>query len=173
MRKFFCVPTAIALAIIFGILTLMTTAGVLYAISYAKNHLEICLLSALPILELFAMFGSLTLAARRVKIYPDVIICKGLFPWNTIRIEYAKCNVGLDFHLVRGEKMWWIYFCYGVPPKYSYNHNSINRINGEKFRDGFIKMQYEDKLYYALLEILPKKSREELIASRSCAGLSK
>ena len=71
----------------------------------------------------------------------------------------------MDYSWRSGGKVWWIYICYGSPPRFK-SANSPNRINAEKFKPGFIKMHYNDKVYNALLEVLPKQQRSALISAK-------
>ena len=46
-------------------------------------------------------------------------------------------------------------------------------MNAEKFKPGFIKMHYNDKVYDALLEVLPKQQRSALISAKKWADKAK
>ena len=108
-------------------------------------------------------------AIRRVEIYDDHIVCKGLFPSSKIFLDYDRCNVGMDWHAQNGNKIWWIYLCYGYAPTYK-GKSPANRINAAKFRPGFIKIMYSEAVYQALIEVLPKKQKNMLMSARRFYG---
>ena len=101
---------------------------------------------------------------RRVELHSDRIVCKGWLPCHTYELEYHKCNVGMDYSWANGRKVWWIYLCYGPPPRYS--SKSLDRISTEKYRPGFIKMHYREDFYNALLEVLPERQRRGLTSAQ-------
>ena len=78
----------------------------------------------------------------------------------------------MDYSWRSGGKIWWIYICYGPPPRFK-SANSSNRMNSVKFKPGFIKMHYNDKVYNALLEVLPKQQRSALIYAKKWADKDK
>lgn len=123
-------------------------------------------------LDLIMIIYMTPAVVRRVEIYSNKIVCKGIFPIQTYEIEYEKCNIGMDYSWKSGGKFWWIYICYGPPPRFK-SANSPNRMNAVKFKPGFIKMHYNDKVYNALLEVLPKQQRSALISAKKWADKDK
>ena len=107
----------------------------------------------------------------KVQIQPAYIICKTLFCADIV-MEYEKCTVGMDYHLQRGCKVWWIYLCYGPGPKFD-TKKPYNRMNSLKCKPGFIRIMYDDEVYQALIEVLPKKQHTALVTACRCAGLKK
>ena len=161
MRKFRCMPMALSLPIVF----------LFNVLCWIFLQLWTRLQTLLPITIFFCSF-SFTLAVltmipaiRRIELYETKIICKGFLPLQTYELEYNKSNVGMDYSLQGGRKIWWIYICYGAPPQFK-STNSVNRVNAVKFQPGYIKMHYTDDVYNALLEVLPKKQRTALISSK-------
>ncbi len=106
---------------------------------------------------------------RRVEIRPDQIICRAWLCKNIV-IDYAKSTIGMDYHLQRGQKVWWIYLCYGPSPKFD-SRKPYNRMNALKCKQGFIRIMYREDVYDALITVLPKKQKTALVSARRCAGL--
>ena len=105
----------------------------------------------------------------KVQILSDRIICKTLF-CPDITIEYEKCTVGMDYHLQRGCKVWWIYLCYGTGPRFD-PQKPYNRMNNLKCRPGFVRIMYRDDVYHALIDVLPKKQKTSLTSACRCTGM--
>ena len=78
----------------------------------------------------------------------------------------------MDYHLQRGCKVWWIYLCYGPGPKFD-PKKPYNRMNSLKCKPGFIRIMYDDEVYQALIEVLPKKQHTALVTACRCAGVKK
>ena len=170
MKKFYCVPGAIALPIIFF------ACGIVWIILAA--HMNLCddiggILVTIIMISLswgFAIF-LLPYCMRRVEIYKDKIVCKSIFPSQTYEIEYEKCNLGIDYSWARHGTVWWLYICYGQPPRFK--STSLDRIAATKYRPGFIKFHYSEELYNALLEVLPKQKRYSLMSAKKWAEKAK
>ena len=111
-------------------------------------------------------------AAKRVEIFPDKVICKGLLPRETFEMKYDQCIVGMDYHMQNGGKIWWIYFCSGAYPKYK-TKNPAKRINSIKIRPGFVRIMYSEELYQTLLEALPAKQCDILKSVHRYSGFEK
>lgn len=168
MKKFRCMPIAIGIPMVCILFLLYWILLMIYIKQDNLHSLTILYVS------LCVIIAGLTLpnAVRRIEIHKDKVVCKGLFPSQTYEIEYEKCNIGMDYSWRSGGKIWWIYICYGPPPRFK-SVNSPNRMNAEKFKPGFIKMHYNDKVYDALLEVLPKQQRSALISAKKWADKAK
>lgn len=161
-------PTAIGIPVVCIFLVLYWILLVLYI---KQDNLHILTFFYISLCIMIAGFAFPN-AIRRIVIYKDKIVCKGLLPNQTYEIEYEKCNIGMDYSWRSGGKIWWIYICYGPPPRFK-AANSPNRMNAVKFKPGFIKMHYNDKVYNALLEVLPKQQRSALISAKKWADKEK
>ena len=167
----FCVPLAITLPIIFGGCML----GSLYTavFCYLSGSSDACpIFIFLSALSLVMVLILLPHCMRRVAIMSDCIICKGVFPGDCFTMYYDRCQIGMDYHKQDGRRIWWIYICEGILPKYSTN-NSANRINSVPISPGFIRIMYSDIVFSELLEALPKNQKTALITACRCAGLRK
>lgn len=162
MKKFRCTPMTLGVPVILA-LGILEWIWIQYF--YVKDE------KMLPLTWGFISFALIMIAcflpatARRVEIYETKIVCKCLLPFQTYELEYSKCTVGLDYHITNNGKQWWIYLCYGPPKRFS-SPTAFKRINAVKFRPGYIKMHYTDKVYEALLEVLPKNQRTALASSK-------
>ena len=126
----------------------------------------------LCIVALGTALVTLYYAVWRIEIQENKLICRGMFPWQTFELVYEMCNIGLDYHGQNGGRMWWIYICEGIMPKYKPG-NPANRINSLKIKPGFVKIMYSDEVYDALLTSLPKKQKTGLETARRYAGFEK
>lgn len=115
------------------------------------------------------LFYSLPRTACVIHIFSGQLVCKIPFHKDII-IEYEKCNVGMDYHIQNGKKIWWIYFCYGQRPSYNSLHHG-QRINSIKCQDGFVRMMYREDIYTLLLDVLPKNKRIALVSARKFADI--
>lgn len=104
----------------------------------------------------------------KIEIYDNYIISKAPL-FKPIRIDYAKCNTWVDYHIQSGHKIWWICFSYGDIPKF--HTNSRNRINSMKTKEGFIRLMYNKEIADAILPLLPKQQYNSLSTSIRCARL--
>lgn len=160
---YWCVPIAFGLPIIFFALTILSIFMILWLIQIGQSDVA-------PIFYFFACSSfsiavvTLAKAIWRIEIQQDVIVCKGILPQNTFSLEYEKCTVGIDWHKQNGEKVWWIYLCYGFKPAYA-TKNPTQRMNTLKCRPNFIRIMYREEVYQALLSVLPKKQRTSLETS--------
>lgn len=161
MKKFRCMPVAIGIPVACMFFMLCWILLMLYI---KQDNLHILTFFYISLCIMIAGF-TFPNAIRRVEIHKDKIVCKGLLPNQTYEIEYEKCNIGMDYSCRSGGKIWWIYICYGSPPRFK-SANSPNRMNAVKFKPGFIKMHYNDNVYNALLEVLPKQQRSALISAK-------
>ena len=93
-----------------------------------------------------------------------------ILPFKKLTMDYAKCSVGMDYSLLRGRKIWWIYLCYGKAPVFD-PKKPRKRINSLRCKEGFIRIMLSDHVYHALLAVLPKKQKTLLISARRFAGL--
>lgn len=153
---------------VFFLLTILQIVMALWVVGINQNEVA-------PILWCFSVISfsvavfALDKAVWRVEISQDYLTCKGLLPRKTFVLEYKKCNVGMDYHEQNGNKIWWIYLCYGSPPWYQAKRQ-VKRINAEAIRPGFVKIMYSDQVYSVLISTLPKKQRSALESSLRCAG---
>ncbi len=106
---------------------------------------------------------------RQVEIKSNHIICRAWLCRNIV-IDYEKATVGMDYHLQRGNKVWWIYLCYGPSPIFD-SRKPYNRMNSLKCKQGFVRIMYREDVYDTLIAVLPKKQKTALISARRCAGL--
>ena len=170
---YLCVPIAFGLPLIFLALTalqIVTALWVLQVEPHALDIVVICCMFALLALSISTI--TFINAIWRIEIQQNSIICKGLMPRDTFSLEYEKCSVGMDWHIQNGNKVWWIYLCYGRKPLYQTKKPS-NRMNTLKCKPGFIRIMYRDEVYDALISVLPKKQKNALETSRKCAGFDK
>lgn len=170
MKKFYCTPGAIAIPIIFLAMIFVWVALITYWKDWGSEGI-IPLTVAYVLLCLTGVIITLPYAMRRVEIYKDKIVCKCIFPSQTYEIEYEKCNLGINYSWARNGNVWWLYICYGQPPRFK--STSIDRIAALKFKPGFIKMHYSEDLYNALLEVLPKQKRYSLMSAKKWADKAK
>lgn len=160
MKKYRCMPIAIGIPIV---MLLVIPFWIIMMILEQKWDFHIVALFNIVLDIVIAILTAIP-AARRVEIYQDKIVCKGLFPAQSYELYYEKCNIGMDYSWQNGSKLWWIYICYGNPPRFK--TYSPNRMNAVKFRPGYIKMHYNDDIYNALLSVLPKKQYEGLVSAK-------
>lgn len=172
-KKYHCTPTGKELPFIGVVLCALAISYAYLELWYPHIHYEsqsdivgprvffLCVAAVIFGMTIWAWGRTM----RYVEIYPDHIECKALF-CKTIIIEYDKCKVGMDYSYVHGGRLWWIYLCYGYYPKYKVGNDS-NRINSLRCTDDFIRIQYYDEVYEALIEALPTKKRKLLQTLRS------
>ena len=90
--------------------------------------------------------------------------CKSPF-FRTIEIRYDTCYVGIEPCAPGSIRMWWV--CISDQPigrvRPLFQAGKINKV---RFTQGFIRAQYSDELYEALLEALPKKQAAALQAAK-------
>ena len=89
-----------------------------------------------------------------------------------IQILYAESHIGIDYHIQNGNKIWWIYLCYGnqTPCK---SKNTVHRMNTLKCQPGFIRIMYRDEVYEALISMLPEKQKAALETARRFSEIDK
>ena len=172
MKKFSCIPISAGIPIAFISMSLVQLGLTWYYWIDMHDITDVYL--GVVLISFGCFFAIITSfpAFRRVEIFPEKVICKGLFPQETFEIEYARCNIGMDCHHQYGRKIWWIYLCYGPHPKFKASDKS-NHINTMRIKPGFVKIMYSDEVYEALIMVLPKKQRTALETSRRCAGFVK
>ena len=122
------------------------------------------LLILIIVVDIIALFFSIRNAIAYIELKEQHLECKVLFQKKII-MKYDSCAVGMDYSVIRGRKLWWIYLCYGQLPKYPLN-NPQNRINALKCKQGFVRIVYREDVYNALVDTLPKKQRNALISSQ-------
>ena len=168
MLKFRCMPIAAALPMVFiGFGITHATMGWVYGIiEEYPGMLELEIFFTL--LSFSVAVATAFPAIRRVEVYADRIVCKGLFPKDTFTLAYDKCSVGMDYHIQYGRKVWWIYFCHGPLVQYKAN----KPMNSVKIQPGFIKIMYSREVFTQLIEILPKKQKTALVTANRCSGLT-
>lgn len=170
MKKFYCTPGGIILPIMFFAMALVWIALVTYWDDWNDKDMNVVTIFILS-LSLCMAIVLLPYCMRRVEIYKDKIVCKSILPSQTYEIEYEKCNLGIDYSWARNGNVWWLYICYGQPPRFK--STSLDRIAAMKYRPGFIKMHYSEELYNALLEVLPKQKRYSLMSAKKWAEKAK
>ncbi len=167
MKKFYCMPMARVIPIMFLLAILVWILLMLWAWQDDLWWLTIAYIT----LCLAGIIFTLPYCMRRVEIYKDKIVCKSILPSQTYEIEYEKCNLGIDYSWARNGNVWWLYICYGQPPRFK--STSLDRIAAMKYRPGFIKMHYSEEVYNALLEVLPKQKRYSLMSAKKWAEKAK
>ena len=179
MTKFRCMPIAIGIPIVFCCIAVFWIfLPMLPDIRFLDfqgnidphNGRGLC-----AVLVAFSLLGAvLTLrnALWRVELMEHKLVCKGLIPKDTFEIFYDSCNIGMDYHIQNGNKIWWIYICSGTLSDYK-DKKYPGGMNQVKIRAGFVKILYSQQVYEALLDSLPKKQRTGLITARRCAGFEK
>lgn len=105
----------------------------------------------------------------KVEIHSDHVICKG-FLCKDVVIDYEKATIGMDYHMQRGCKVWWIYLCYGPGPVFD-PRKPYNRMNSLKCRQGFIRIMFQEDIYDELMAVLPKKQKTALTTARRCTKI--
>ena len=113
--------------------------------------------------------SALPRVACTIQILPEYMVCKIPFHKDIV-IQYEQCNIGMDYHIQHGQKVWWIYLCYGPKPTYKTMHPG-KRINSLKCQDGFIRMIYRQEIYDALLCVLPKDKQVALTSAKKFASI--
>lgn len=172
MKKFHCVPVSVGIPIAFISMSVIQMGLTWY---YWINMHDIKdIYAGIVFFSIGCFLAVITSipAFRRVELFSEKIICKGVFPRNTFEIEYAKCNIGIDYHCQYGRQIWWIYLCSGPYTQFKVSGNS-SRINTLKIKPGFIKIMYSDEVYNALMSVLPKKQKIALETSRRYANFNK
>lgn len=168
--SYFCVPIAMALPIVFLILTglMLYMAWWVTDVPGDGKTTSILFLCMVPVTLSYAAF-TMNTAIWRVELRENDIVCRGWLPKQTFSLAYETCTIGMDWHSQNGGKVWWIYLCKGQKPVYR-SKNPANRINALKCGNGFIRIMYSDEVYEALLAVLPRKQRAALESARKFAG---
>ena len=178
MKKFRCVPLLIGIPVIFGISALCWVPFLLHLELFVNSKGEqnplggLILCSFMILFSLLVMFVSLGFAVKRIEVHSDKIVYKGFLPKDTFAFEYGKCNIGMDYHVQNGGKIWWIYFYTGKHPQYKSN-NPASRINSVKIQPGFVRVMYSEELYRALMETMPPKQCTALKSILRCSNFDK
>ena len=170
-KTYLCVPIGMGLPIIFLALTGVSIVMALWVVRVGQNDVA-PIFYACAALSVSITAVTFVKAVWRVEIHRNIIVCKGLMPRNTFSLEYEKCTIGMDWHKQNGNKIWWIYLCYGCKPVYQ-TKKSANRINALKCQPDFIRIMYRDEVYEALLSVLPQKQKTALETSRRYAGFDR
>ena len=94
---------------------------------------------------------------EHVYLYPNHLVCTRPFRKSVV-LYCDRCMVGMDYATTTGSTDWWIYLSYGPLPKYKGN-SPANRINSLRTNQEFVRIMYYEKVYEALLQVLPKHQR--------------
>lgn len=170
-HTYFCMPIALSLPVIFAA---MAAFCYFTAYIYWENNHDLSRSLSFVLFGLLSLVMTICLTPTtvgRVEIHNDIILYKGLLPHSKFELEYAKCNVGMDYHKQGNRTIWWIYLCEGPVPQYN-TQNSANRINAVKIRPGFIKIMYSADIYRVLMEVLPEPQKNALKTAH-CSEYSK
>lgn len=170
-KTFLCVPISLGLPCIFLVASALHFIMALWLLQKVEIAVTL-LLCTFSFFSLFMVIFTGMKSVWRVNILQKCIICKGLLPHNTFSLEYEKCTIGMDWHSQNGNRIWWIYLCYGRKPVYKSN-NPNKRMNTLKCQPGFIRIMYSDAVYEALMDVLPKKQKIGLETSRRYACFEK
>jgi len=130
---------------------------------YEVRHIEdaykvyiffICLISVYLIncfIHSFWYFGLYRLSNTGISFYAPFRKSINL-PYSSIRY------IGIDFGVVSGSRQFWIYFSTEpIPAKY------VHKIHGMPVNRKCMRIQYSDKRFQELLNVLPDKQKKELI----------
>ena len=171
-RIFRSVPGAWIVTLACSITVLVSIVMIL--VCYYTNQLSFLLLCGYLMFALCGVFAAIFSSQQAlcsIVLHDDYLLCKIPFSKN-IEINYERCNIGLDYHVQNGRKIWWIYLSYGKMPPYK-NPQFGNRINSVNCQPGFVRAMYSDILYDTLMEILPKKQKVALASARRNSGFEK
>lgn len=92
------------------------------------------------------------------KLTPTSISFYAPFRKNIYLSYDAIRYIGVDFGVVSGNRQFWIYFSMEpIPPKY------VHKIHGMPVNRKCMRIQYSDKRFQELLNVLPDKQKKELI----------
>ena len=171
MKKFQCVPIALALPAMFLIASIVQCDIAIRCFNSNDSNGGILFIVMAISAAIFA-FATFIPSRERVEIGQNKIVYKRFYSKDTFYLEYNKCIIGMDYHIQNGNKIWWIYLCYGKMPPYKNPHLG-NRINSIQCQPGFIRIMYREEVYNALIEVLPKNQKTALITARRYAGFEK
>lgn len=165
-KKYWCSPAAV-LPLIFAVsfVFFLMVPYIEYRRGFTMEPMEWLYWGCFLIISLSVAIWTNRIGGRYVLICPKRIICKALF-CRDIVIEYDKCNIGIDYSNNKGCRQWWIYLSYIPYPPFK-KDAYYNRINSRYCKQGFIRIMYNDDIYQALMDVLPKKQRIALAASYS------
>ena len=90
-------------------------------------------------------------------LYQNHLVCTRPFRKSVV-LYCDRCMVGMDYATTTGSTDWRIYLSYGPLPKYKGN-SPANRINSLRTNQEFVRIMYYEKVYEALLQVLPKHQR--------------
>ena len=169
MRKFRCVPISAGIPIAFISISALQLGLTWYY--WINMHDIIDVYAGIVFFSVGCFFAVVTAfpAFRRVEIFSDKVICKGLFPNQTFEIEYVNCDVGIAYHYQYGRKIWWMYFANDLYP--CFKSSDRKHMNSKKIEPGFVKIVYSDEVYCALIDTLPKKQKIALETARRYANI--
>lgn len=172
MKKFRCIPISAGLPLAFISISVVNLGLTWYywinMHDIADVYMGIVIFAFCCVLAIATSFPSF----GRVELHEKKIVFKGFLPRDTFEMEYASCNIGIDYHCQYGRTIWWIYLCYGAHPRFR-KGNKANRMNTLKIRPGFIKIMYSDEVYNTLISVLPKKQQIALETARRYANFEK
>ncbi len=175
MKRFMCVPVAVCLPIIFVLIALLWVGVVCYegyCVGWQDASDVIAIGVFMEIMSLGIALFTLRMGTRRIELYEDRVVCKGVLPKDTFEIIYETSSVGMDWHQQSGSMVWWICIYKGRFPPYK-GKGVSNRVNSIKIHPGFIRIMYSEEVYNAFLEVLPKMQKTALITAHRTAGLDK
>ena len=92
MKNFYCTPIGRVIPIIFIICILIW----IYLMMHLRQEVFILFAIINILLDLIMIVYTAKTVVRRVELYSDKIVCKGLLPSQTYEIEFEKCNIGMD-----------------------------------------------------------------------------
>ena len=171
-KKYYCVPSSIVLPVVLLFGAVFFVCLIVYSKHTDQLSVPILLMCMLWVVtSLGCAFLVCQQTMCTVQFYSNHAVCRTPFGKNIV-ITYDKCNIGLDYHVQNGNKIWWIYLCYGKIPPYKNPHLG-NRINSIQCQPGFIRIMYREEVYNALIEALPKNQKTALITARRYAGFEK
>ena len=153
-NSFYCVPGAAVLPCAAIFLSFLFPSGIYFA--YLDNQLTpfvLCVFGLFFVGSCFMFFVSVQQTLCSIQFHHEFAVCRIPFG-KDVEIVYDKCSVGFDYHIQNGNKIWWIYLCYGKMPPYKNPHLG-NRINSIQCQPGFIRIMYREEVYNALIEVLP------------------
>lgn len=157
MKRYKCVPTAFA-GLGAEMLVILLWAITVFGSGWREWSKGIYLLFAIFMWGacLWSTIWFLRMC-HYIYLYPDHLVCKCPFRKSFV-LYYDRCIVGMDYATTTGTTRWWIYLSYGLLPKYK-GKSPANRINSLRTKPGFVRIQFYEEVYGALLQVLPKHQK--------------
>lgn len=156
-------PYLFSLSIIIILLLVLPSAWVCYLLRGTNDVYTFCIIMAVLILiylincfiHSFWYLGLYQLKDVGISFYAPLRKSIHL-PYDSIRY------IGIDFGVVSGSRQFWIYFSMEpIPAKY------VRKIHGMPVSQKCMRIQYSDKRFQELLNVLPNKQKKELIKAAS------